>query len=140
MSENENEKRPCAHGWWFKKPDGSMVSDERGPVYQPYTAEDVPKLRRRMIEHEAKRLAIQARIDELEPLVDELQKAREAYYQHTQGMHWKSWLGQALVAAELAREVPKVIAHAGLQSLLRADCPHTERFDVSGACKRCGAT
>lgn len=135
---SENQKRPCDRGWWFKKPDGSMLNDGGGPHYQPYTAEDVPELRRMMIEHEAKRLAIQARIDELAPLVEELERANAAYYAHTQGMHFKSWLGQALVAAEIAREEPKVFTRDGLEAL-RPDCPHKARFP-SGACMYCGAT
>lgn len=110
---SENKKHPCDHGWWFEKPDGSMVTYDNGTFYQPYTAEDVPELRRRLVEHEAKRRAIQARIDELIPLVAELGKARQAYYKHDQGMHFRSWLGQALVAAELAPEEPRVFTRDG---------------------------
>lgn len=131
---------------------------DRGYRCEPIKSSDVAELRelyrarRKEFDEQARRIA------ELEKFETELNELRGA--QDSQGIeNARRALGQALIAAEMEREQPKVFTGDGLAMLRKPSseyelpgcpkiggwgdvpCNHScGRFPESGACKRCGAT
>lgn len=126
---------------------------------EPIKSSDVAELRELYRARRDELDIVTRRIVELEKVEDELNALR-ALQDPESIANAKRALGQALIAAEMEREVPKVFAGDGLAMLRKpssdeyelpvcrniggwgdALCNHScGRFPKSGACKRCGAT